>query len=345
VTVRVYDTEGEPLPGQQVWFSWPGELRAFVDTSDAEGRARTVLLTTFDSYSQASLFAFILEFPEATGSTLRRFRRAAARAVLVSVNGLRADALDRWSPPALLDLAEQGTLVERAATISPTLTLPAHLSLLAGVSPEGHGIRSDDLEFTPEMAALDPLFRRARNLGRRTFAYMSAEGPLQGFDEILSCRLAFGLDSLTLVPPSAAEAVDAARARIRDPAVDIVFLHLPDPDLAGHEFGFDSPEYGAAVLAADDAVADIVREAQAADSTLVVVVSDHGGGGAFGAFQHGSDSPADRDIPIFLSGGAAIAGLRLETASILDVAPTILWALGITVPSAYEGRILREAFR
>jgi hypothetical protein len=345
IRVHVYDTEGLPLAGQQVWFSWPGELRAFADTSDADGLATTVILPASSSTLDASLFAFILAFPEATGSTTRQFRRAASRAILVSFNGLRADALDRWAPPALLGLTETGTLVSRARTVSPTLTLPAHLSLLASVSPEGHGILSDALEFTPQMATLDPLFRRARRQGRTAHAFMSGEGPLQGFEEILSCRLAFGLDSLTLVPPSAAAAVAAAELQLSDPTIDLLFLHLPDPDLAGHQFGFDSPEYGAAVLDADEALAQILEGAAAVDSTLVIVVSDHGGGGAFGPYQHGSDAPEDAEIPIFISGGATVPGLRIETASILDVAPTILWALGIPVPSAYEGRTLREAFR
>lgn len=79
-------------------------------------------------------------------------------------------------------------------------------------------------------------------------AYLSREGPLAEFEQALACRLAFGLDSLYFTPPSAGAVVDAVEAALTDPDLDLVFLHLPDPDLAGHRAGFDSPEYGRAVL-------------------------------------------------------------------------------------------------
>jgi predicted AlkP superfamily phosphohydrolase/phosphomutase len=50
------------------------------------------------------------------------------------------------------------------------------------------------------------------------------------------------------------------------------------------------------------------------------------------------------DGVVMLAGAGAKAGARLEGASILDLAPTILHALGVAVPEEMDGRVLAEAF-
>ncbi len=47
---------------------------------------------------------------------------------------------------------------------------------------------------------------------------------------------------------------------------------------------------------------------------------------------------------LILAGAGAKAGIQLEGASILDLAPTILHALGLAVPQELDGRVLAEAF-
>jgi arylsulfatase A-like enzyme len=121
-------------------------------------------------------------------------------------------------------------------------------------------------------------------------------------------------------------------------------MHLPDTDVAGHRYGFTSPQYGAAVLAVDDALERVRAAVAAAPGTLLIVTSDHGGGGAWGPFQHGSGAAADVDVPLLLWGERVAQG-TLPPASLLDVAPTVLWALGMAPPSTYEGRPLLEGFR
>jgi hypothetical protein len=344
LAVLVIDTDGEGLPNQEVWFAAPGELSRYVDTTDATGRAETRLRTAQLAAGNGDVYAFILAFPEVLGHAVRPTLAPARRVVLVSIEGLRADALTRWFPPTLRRLAREGGYADRALTVSPALTAPAHLSMLSGVPPETHGVLADELTFTPAMASLDPIFRYAGKRGRRAIAFMSREGPLAEFERALACRLAFGLDSLRLTPPAAGAVVDVARPVLSDPAFDLVFLHFPDPSMAGHRSGFTSAEYGAAVAAVDAALARVVTEVALSPETLLVVTSDHGGGGAYGLYQHGSDAPADTEVPLIVWGARA-APTRIDGASILDVAPTILWALGMAPPPSYRGRVLLESFR
>ena len=171
---------------------------------------------------------------------------------------------------------------------------------------------------------------------------MSRDGPLGGFEQALQCKLAFGLDSLTLVAADAQQLTGAALPSIRDAEIEMVFVHVPEPDVAGHAHAFTSRECGAAVHRADSALARIVEETE--EGTLLAVVSDHGGGGDYGSHLHGSDADADVRIPILLW-GSRVEHRGLGEVSILDVSATALWALGFRPPAHYEGRALLEAFR
>ena len=344
IRARLLDTEGRPLGGTQIWFSAPGQLSQVADTTDQDGMVETRLRRTDLSAGQGTVYAFVLNFSDVLAWTNRPLAAAARRVVLVSVDGLRADAAERWAAPTLLRLAREGAVQPRARAVSPTLTAPGHLSMLSGVRPAAHGVFGDELKLTSEMAELDPLFRFASRRGKRTVAFVSREGPLAQFERALACRLAFGLDSLYLVPPSAPLVIDEAGAALADAENDLVFIHLPDPDLAGHRFGFTSPEYGAAVLAVDAALERVRASVAAVPGTVLMVTSDHGGGGAWGPYQHGSAAAADVEVPL-LVWGARVAPGTLAPATLLDVAPTVLWALGMSPPASYEGRPLLEGFR
>lgn len=333
------DTDGLPLEGWTVWFAAEGELAVHADTTDASGRASTRLVRSGPAAGEGAIFAFVVGFPDVLAMGRRPVRAPARRVLLVSIEGLRGDAIARYAPPNLTGLAEGGGWTDRAESILPTLSVPAHLSMLAGVPPSEHGVHSDRMTVTQEMAKLEPLFRRARRGGAPGAAVMSREGPLSGFGEVLECREAFGLDRLTLAPPTADAALPPALEALADSSVSLVFVHLPDPDVAGHAHGWLSAEYREAVLEADRVLGILVEAARAPDrpSTLVMVTSPHGGGGAFGPFQHGSGSPEDRLVPLVVNGPGVPPGTWLEEASILDVAPTALWALGIAPPLHYRG--------
>ncbi len=99
----------------------------------------------------------------------------------------------------------------------------------------------------------------------------------------------------------------------------------------------------------DRLLGDLLRAAD--PDTLVIICSDHG-------FKTGSSRPqtdprigvgaaADwhrRFGVLVIAGPGVRSGARLDDASILDVAPTVLAALGLPVAEGLEGRVLEEAF-
>jgi len=47
---------------------------------------------------------------------------------------------------------------------------------------------------------------------------------------------------------------------------------------------------------------------------------------------------------VILAGEGIESGTSLERANIMDLAPTILYAMGVPIPSDMDGRVLTEAF-
>ncbi|MBW2697617.1 MAG: sulfatase-like hydrolase/transferase, partial [Deltaproteobacteria bacterium] len=91
--------------------------------------------------------------PQDAGAGSAETRRAAAEPtprpriiILLSIDTLRADHLgayghERFTSPQLDALAAQGVLFEDASSTAPW-TLPAHASMLTGLHPGAHGVRT-----------------------------------------------------------------------------------------------------------------------------------------------------------------------------------------------------------
>nr|GAT49279.1 type I phosphodiesterase nucleotide pyrophosphatase [Mycena chlorophos] len=60
--------------------------------------------------------------------------------LIVSIDGLRADYLDRGLTPHLLDISKQGLRAKSMIPIFPTLTFPNHWALMTGLYAESHGM-------------------------------------------------------------------------------------------------------------------------------------------------------------------------------------------------------------
>jgi bisphosphoglycerate-independent phosphoglycerate mutase (AlkP superfamily) len=125
---------------------------------------------------------------------------------------------------------------------------------------------------------------------------------------------------------------------------NLLFVHLPDPDSAGHSSGWMSGDYGRAVRKADEAVARLIGAADRAfgeGQYTLIVTADHGGHG----LDHGSNDPRDVTIPWIAWGRGVTPGqLAPNTVQTMDTAATALYVLGIRNPPAWAGSPVRPAF-
>jgi arylsulfatase A-like enzyme len=108
----------------------------------------------------------------------------------------------------------------------------------------------------------------------------------------------------------------------------------------GHHYGHTSEKYLQAIENADQAIgmlADNLKELGIYESTLLVILSDHGMTGT----DHGSRDPGDMTIPLIISGPGVEIG-EFEGGRIIDVAPTVTALFGLRAPANAEGRNLFE---
>src|SRR4030095_3541882 len=60
--------------------------------------------------------------------------------ILVSIDGFRADYIERKATPTLVALAKDGVRAQALKPAFPTLTFPNHYTLVTGLYPDHHGI-------------------------------------------------------------------------------------------------------------------------------------------------------------------------------------------------------------
>jgi arylsulfatase A-like enzyme len=261
--------------------------------------------------------------------------------VVISVDGLRPDAIARFRARTLQRLMAGGSYTLNAKTIDPSLTLPSHTSMLTGEEPEGHGVTwNRDETDTHGVVAVPTIFARAREHGFRTAAFFSKS-------KFHHLQVPNTLDHT--------EAPDGGERWKADRTVgnveryleagnrpNLLFVHIGEPDYAGHVFSWMSWFYGRAVRRADQAVARVLEAADRAfgeGEYAVIVTADHGGHG----WTHGSTDPRDVTIPWITWGEGVRAGTVLpDGVRTMDTAATSMWLLGLDALGV--GRPVQTAF-
>lgn len=265
------------------------------------------------------------------------------RAIIVVLDGLRPDAIDAFNLTHIRRLMQLGASTLGGQTVSPSLTWPAITSMLTGLEPDTHGILADSVHIPKPKTKLNPLPALLKRAGYPTSAFVS-EIPL--VYRPIAGKLAsdVGFDDTHFRGKSAMEVLFAARPALWKQRRGLIFMHWADADATGHNFGWMSKEYGDACRRLDEALGGLVLtfELLRDPGTLLVALADHGGGGIV-PNHHVGDHPINATIPMLLAGGS-VQRTTLLDARLIDVPTTVAWALGVTPPSAYRGRVLKEAF-
>jgi hypothetical protein len=260
-------------------------------------------------------------------ATVGRPGTPTAKVMLISVDGLRPDAIFHAPAPNLQALACKGAYSWRARTIHPSITLPSHASMVSGFPPEKHGIFHNDLQ--PGYIAVPTVMSAAKQAGRKVVLVVGKEKMIQ------------------LVPPGTYDVFvwtpdlddDVITKAVEEVAAgfDLMFVHLPMVDLTGHAQGWMSEAYLRQVSATDTALARLL--AVVPPETTIIVTADHGGSG----YIHWSGAPEDVHIPWIVKGpgirSARALGSDIHT---FDTAATIAHVLGVKLPAEVQGKAVLE---
>jgi arylsulfatase A-like enzyme len=298
--------------------------------------------------------------------------------VLISIDTLRRDHVGlygyaRPTTPALDTLARRAIVAEDAVSVS-SWTLPSHLSMLTSVEPGVHGGTHSGARFNGRVATLPALLKQAGYATQAVTSHLyvsQAYGLDTGFE-----HLDFHQDR------KAAETVARAEAlidRLGDRPF-FLFLHFYDPHwhyappeyaLRLFEHSYSGPVSGlwqdfknrtrdsltpadlAHLLAlydgeiryTDDNLGRLLahlRRRGLAESTLVLVTSDHGEEFLdHGSWEHQKTLYEEVvRVPLVVHAPGFAPRRESAPASLLDVAPTLLNWAQVAVPPSMQGRSL-----
>jgi arylsulfatase A-like enzyme len=267
----------------------------------------------------------------------------ARRVVVLVLDGLRADLVGDPRFPHLDALRSASAHTLNAITVLPSVTATAMTSLLSGVAPSQHGIMSDRFAVPDVSRALRTVPHVVADAGMRTFG---AVRQVPWFLRPLARRIvhALGIAEVRFASPNAHSLLAAALPALRTQRDGFIVIHWPDCDAIGHQSGWMSTAYLAAVARMDQALGTLRSELQSTrDHTLLIALADHGGGGRVPT-HHDSAHALDCTIPIFLEGAGIHAQCLTSDHTILDVPATVLWALGLAIPDNYAGTPMHGAF-
>lgn len=271
-------------------------------------------------------------------------RRALSQhVVIVSIDGLRPDAIARARAPTLQRLAREGRATIDALTILPSLTLPSHSSMLTGVQPDVHGVTWNDEEVDRYgYIGVPTIFGIAKDAGLVSAAFYS-KAKLRHL--MVPGTLAAENGPSRVAARGGEQTLRALRGYLRRGGrPNILFVHLADVDYAGHAEGWMSWGYTRAVRHVDAMVAGLIAASDAAfgrGGYTVILTADHGGDGR----THGTATVSDQTIPWVAWGAGVAPGPRLRAGvRTMDTAATALWLLGLPVPTDWTGQPVATAF-
>ena len=249
------------------------------------------------------------------------------RVLLISIDGMRPDAIDNTEYGKYLKSVASYSL--SCETVFPSVTLPCHMSMFHSVTPEVHGVVTN--EYTPSTSLGSGIAEVLFASGKSSAIFYNW-GPMANVVTEGSVAKSVYIDGGAVGWEDAnAQLGNACIEYLNDSPADLTYLYLGFLDEWGHAYGWLSEEY---YYALGESLALIERVIAALpDGYTVIITSDHGGH----ENTHGTSAPEDMTIPVYVIGDGYAAGEIFEGASILDVAPTVLSALGINRPSYWQG--------
>ncbi len=264
-------------------------------------------------------------------------------ALMIMVDGMRADAVETGEMPNLKTVMDgtwasgyytawslDGGVVD-STSLRKTIPSsgPNHASIATGVTPQKHGVTSNDNTGSGNFATYPTWLKRvvdAKPGATAVFAYTWANDADIG-----------PADGVTFLAGTDAGNATAMATRLASAdAPDATMYFIDGPDAAGHATSFFpmSAEYKAALATADgyigQCLAAITNRATFADEDwLVIVTSDHGGyRNMHGQVTYGRQADT---VPIAISGRNVAPGRIPGLPHNYDVTASALAHFGISV--------------
>lgn len=274
--------------------------------------------------------------------------RAAAKApkmkhvVLIGSDGFSAEVVAK-NPgkfPNLERMMRDGSYTLEARSVLPSSSAINWATLLMGAGSEMHGFT----EWGSKTPEVEPIYVNQWGLFPGIFGEVRQQMPeavtgvVYSWDGIGYLFEKEAVDFVRATQDNDEEATRIFCEFLQEQQPTCSFLYLSQPDVAGHNIGWMTPEYVAACQKIDSLVGvvyDCIQQHMDPKSTAVIFTSDHGGKGT----GHGGKSMVEMETPYIVVGRDIPADHRIERIVMrYDNAPTMADLLQLKAPEQWYGK-------
>lgn len=247
---------------------------------------------------------------------------------MILVDGMRPDSLTGIVNAQKIMSRSAYTL--NAETVSPSVTLPCHISLFHSVTPQRHGTTTNT--YMPQVRPVNGLCEVLRQADKHSAIFYNWE-EIRDVSRPNSLTHSCFYAGRRLGYKEAGELLTDELIRyLKEYETDFTFLYLGYTDMAGHQHGWMTPEYMEAIQSSWNNIEKIMNEL--GDEYTYIITADHGGHDR----THGTEMPEDMLIPVIINGKDFPAGTAFESINIVDLAPTVTKLLGVAPDEDWEGK-------
>ena len=268
--------------------------------------------------------------------------------IVLGIDGCSPDGIIQANTPNIDSLVANGSWTYEAKAQMPTVSSPNWASLIDAVPPRSHGIWSnswkrsqikDSIYCGGRKGHMSPtIFKVLRDNDKHAqicciMEWWSFRRLVE--DGVCSIRQRTILEGVTdfRVPTVIS---------VRKPK--FLFIHFNNVDETGHKYGHGTKEYYDAVARVDQSIGKIikaVKKAHMLESTVFIVVADHGGIGK----GHGGSTPQEVNVPFIFSGAGIKKNHQIKSfVNNYDLSATIARMFNAKTPACWEGKVIEEIF-
>lgn len=259
------------------------------------------------------------------------------KVILILVDGMRPDSILECNNSVGEKVLKTAAWKDmKARTVFPSITLPCHMSLFHGVTPQKHGVLTN--MYFPMAHEYKGLAEVLHDAGKKVSFFYTWEELRDLAKPGSLCESCFATMYNKECPDPEDFVTNAAITAANNYMPDFAFLYLGIADETGHKYGWMSKEYLKAISNAWDNIGRVINNIP--NDYRVIITADHGGHG----FNHGSNDPLDMTIPIIFWGdfnNITFTG-KEGRSSILDISPTIVKWLDVAGELEWEGNSLTQ---
>ncbi len=289
-----------------------------------------------------SVIAVLILLSIAVGSCADESKAKYDRVIIFAMDGA-GTAINKIDTLNFDRIFSSGCITYEAKATVPTMSAEGWGAIFYGVRGNVHGTDNTTAESTHKNNELYPsIFKLTKNAypKEKVAAFANWHAITWG---LIEWDAGVDVYPKNQLEPPMDQVIAQMNTYLDKKKPKLLFVYYADVDRVMHKKGYESEEYFEELKAADSwlgALYDDFGERGLLDNALLLFVTDHGGKG----ISHGGNSDAEIYCTFAAAGPGVEKNGKIEDMELQDVAPIVLYALGIDQPEVQTGRIPKGIF-